>query len=264
MKDFYLNNLYDKYKIYSLPYGKVGDKLGDVFEELCIGIFNDKSMISKFISNQINSDYRFNIFKSVMLKSGISQQTQIDSIEATDKIPTRESGGNPKTDILIKVNLSNGTHIKIPVSIKQTTANKVSFAEYDVDTIVREVGITDLELIRLMKKHQEDGSAKNFTKEEKIIMMEKISDIKEDFLRWIITTSIDKDSPDIRFPKIVIKFDINKEDYNIRQYNVFTVDEYINKILYNKNGKPNKGGFGTGLSWTYATGSKGKKIQFKG
>ena len=33
--------------------------------------------------------------------------------------------------------------------------------------------------------------------------------------------------------------------------------------MKDKNGKIRSGGFGTGLSWTYASGSGGRKIQFK-
>ena len=61
----------------------------------------------------------------------------------------------------------------------------------------------------------------------------------------------------------ILKFSLTKQN-EIIAINCYTIDEYVDFLVYDKNGNYKKGGFGTGLSWTYATGSKGKKIQFKG
>ena len=76
------------------------------------------------------------------------------------------------------------------------------------------------------------------------------------------------------FPTILIKFKLKKpkDRYNIKvndgelsllSFEVTTVEKYIDTIMYTKNGNERSAGFGTGLSWTYATGSGGYKIQFK-
>jgi hypothetical protein len=67
----------------------------------------------------------------------------------------------------------------------------------------------------------------------------------------------------LRFPELLLKFSLTKND-EITDIKCYTVDEYVDYLVYDKNGNNKKGGFGTGLSWTYATGSKGEKIQFKG
>ena len=95
------------------------------------------------------------------------------------------------------------------------------------------------------------------------------------FVRWVVTGSKDINSNSIQVPKIIVifklshptdKYNINvgNGDYELKSFIVLSSEEYIDHIMLTDKGKPKSGGFGTGLSWTYATGSKGKKIQFKG
>ena len=71
------------------------------------------------------------------------------------------------------------------------------------------------------------------------------------------------ESEDLRYPILMIKFALTKTN-EIKNINVYSIDEYVDSVMLDKNLKLKKGGFGTGLGWTYATGSKGRKIQFKG
>lgn len=257
-----LARLYEKYDIYNLPDGVVGDKLGDVYEDYVVEMFQDPTYIGRGESETFNQ-VEDEIVKIILGKEGIPLN-QISRIEGTTDIPARSSGGNAKTDVLLKVYLVSGQMIQIPMSVKQTTAPKVAFAEYDVQTIAREVGITDARLIFLMEKHQRDASAKNFTTSEKQELRQLLRPYKRKFLRWIVTMSTMEDRSDIRIPRYVIKFQLEKGTYRPSGRGVFDIDEYITFISTNKNGTESRGGFGTGLSWTYATGSKGYKIQFKG
>jgi hypothetical protein len=252
-----LQNLYEKYDIKNLPYGIVGDKLGDVYEDFIVEIFEDKNYIDNF--EKLNSsNLEEKIFKTILENEGIENNNNILNIEATTDIPKRESGGNAKTDVLVKVIYKNGQVKEIPISVKQTTAPKVALAEFDVDTILKEVGINNELIERLMKKHQTDASAKNFTSQEKEQLSNELDKYKEKFLRWVITMSSVKNDSDIRIPKYVVRFQLTKGNYDISKMTVCDIDECINNMA----GK--KGGFRTGLSWTYATGSKGSKLQFKG
>ena len=62
---------------------------------------------------------------------------------------------------------------------------------------------------------------------------------------------------------MLIKFSLTKSN-QILNIHCYTIDEYVDYLTIDRYGNPKKGGFGTGLGWTYATGSKGEKIQFKG
>ncbi|MBD8046977.1 MspI family type II restriction endonuclease [Clostridium faecium] len=259
-----IREAYAEYNIENLTYGEIGDKLGDAYESFVVNVFNDKDYLNKF-DELSNNKLDECIFKTILNKEGIDIN-QIIKIEATDKIPRRASGGNAKTDVLVKVYIKSGQTINIPISVKQTTVAKVAMAEFDVDTILRETGIKNTEIERLMKKHQQDASAINFSKEEKLILKNELAqdNNKEKLLRWILTMSPLPDNSDIRIPRYIIKFQLDKDSLSVKELGIFNIDEYISHISTDRRGNPAKSGFGTGLSWTYATGSKGKKIQFKG
>lgn len=257
MKSLVLDNLYKEYDIANLSFGVLQDKLGDVYEKFVVNTLENVDYISAYRASKHIKDWEYVLFSDILNDYNIDRNV-VKKITATDPVPVRMSHGLSKTDVIMTLNDDK----KFPISVKQSTAKKVAFAEFDVDTIVKEVGITDPELIRLLKKHQTDASAKNFTKEEKDILTEKLKPIARNFVRWVITGS-PVVSNDIRIPTMIVKFDINKNDNSLKSYKVYDIESYIDSIMYDKHGNLKKGGFGTGLSWTYATGSKGKKIQFK-
>ncbi|SFB38565.1 MspI family type II restriction endonuclease [Clostridium frigidicarnis] len=259
-----IKEAYKKYNIKALHYGEIGDKLGDAYESFVVNVFSDKKYLSMFDKLDENKLDEF-IFKSIIIKEKI-EVSEIMKIEATNKIPKRDNGGNAKTDVWVKIYTMKGQVINIPISVKQTTVPKVAMAEYDVDTILNETGIKNFEVERLMKKHQCDASAINFSKEEKEILTRELEkdNNKDKLLRWILTMSPEKKYNDIRVPRYLIKFQLKRETLDVIETGVYDIDEYIHHITTDRRGKPAKGGFGTGLAWTYATGSKGRKIQFKG
>jgi hypothetical protein len=260
-----LNHIFKLFNILGLEHGVLGDKLGDVFESYSISIFNNEKYLTAFNSNSaITGDYEFDIFNKTLNKILLPPKVTINKISAHDNVQKRLTRGSAKTDIILDLHLSNQTNLEYPISIKQTTAPLVAFAEFDVNTIVNEIGITDSKLIYLMTKHQTDASAKNFSSAEKSLLISLLEPIKFNFVKWVATGST-TNSVSLQIPKLIIKYKLSKEkNYEISKYDVFTTDEYVNHILFNKYNLPKKGGFGTGLSWTYATGTKYKKIQFKG
>lgn len=262
-----LLSLFDDYGIVGLSHGAREDKIGDVFENYCVQLLSNNDFLIIAKQNNLNisniDDYVY-----FLLINHFPYCTQISKISATNRIEHRYTGGNSKTDVIADITYQNGTVISFPISVKQSTAAKVAMAEFDVATIVREIGITDSRLIELMEKHQRDASAKNFSIDEKEELTTRLRPYKTKFVKWVVSGS-PVDSYDLRFPKILIKFALSKPFSEealeeIETINCYTIDEYVQNILYNSNGFPIKGGFETGLSWTYATGSKGYKIQFKG
>lgn len=257
LKSEVLDQLYKDYNIENLSFGILQDKLGDVYENFVVQTLENREYVFNFQNSNIVNNWEYQLFVNVMTGYNILPD-EIEKIKATDPVPVRLTHGLSKTDVIMTINDLK----KYPISVKQSTAKKVAFAEFDVDTIIKEVGITDKELIRLLTKHQTDASAKKFTKEEKETLTKKLKPIARKFVRWVITGSPDV-SNDIRIPTMIVKFDINKADNKLKSYKVFNIEDYIDSIMLDKNGNVKKGGFGTGLSWTYATGSKGRKIQFK-
>lgn len=256
-----LQDLFDQYDISNLVHGAKEDKMGDAIEDYCVSILNSAEILNKYKNNSINTnDTDEFVFYHTMSKIPI-EKNKIIKILATRDIEHRFTGGNPKTDIIIEIHC-NDKVISVPISIKSSTVAKVAMAEFDVDTIVREVGIKEGELKDLLLKHQIDASAKNFTSEQKEKLYTLLIPYAKKFVRWVLAGS-PIETEDLRYPVLIIKFALTKTD-DIKNIKIYTIDEYVDSVMFDKNNKIRKGGFGTGLSWTYATGSKGRKIQFKG
>ena len=110
---------------------------------------------------------------------------------------------------------------------------------------------------------------------EKAELTALMAPIGRDFVRWVLTGSPTTNPNDVCIPTSLIKFKLKKptDRYNINiakgdfdyiSFEMLTIEECIDRIMYKSNGTLKPGGFNTGLSWTYATGSKGQKMQFKG
>lgn len=260
-----LNYLYTKYGVDQLSHGAITDALGDVYEEFVESIFKNLATLQSWPVNTLEYCIADHLLKYLNLN--ISHISAISSSRVG--IPLTARGGSPKTDVYLNILLVNQQQLLVPLNVKQSTVAKVSFAEYDVNTIVQALGIKDQHLIYLLQKHQVDASAKNFTVDEKQYLRQSLAPYARSLVRWCITLNPNPTLQDIRYPEYVIRFDLHHPKNNnpmgnkYKDFKVYDIESYINKIMLNNSGNPRVGGFGTGLSWTYATGSKGLKIQFK-
>ncbi len=256
-----LQILFDEYDIENLSFGIKQDKLGDVMEEYCTRLLNWPYMLRKLKDRDFDLENTDDYLYWQLIKKFEINIDNIEKMSATRDIKHRYTGGNAKTDVLLTIEYS--THdIKIPISVKQTTKPKVAMAEFDAETIFREVGITDTVVKELILKHQIDASAINFTPEEKRQLTEHLAPYARSFVRWVLTGTPEP-TDDLRFPQIMVKFDMSRDD-QINNLHIYDIEDYVDSVMCNRKGNIKSGGFGTGLGWTYATGSKGKKIQFKG
>lgn len=268
-----LKSLYIKYDIAHLPFGIIHDKLGDVYEEYCVTILSDSKLLYMAKNEVPTGNLDLDVFREILSIYGIDNFSSITNITATNRIPHRKTHGLSKTDVIVTIYFNNGERIDRAISCKQSSVAKVAFAEFDVDTICREVGITDERLRDLLLKHQTDASAKLMSDEEKHDMRIGMAPIARRFVKWVITGKPEEAPSDLVYPTSIIKFTVKKPngrvfdvangDFGLKSFKGYTIEEYLDTIM-TKNGKLKTGGFGTGLSWTYATGSKGVKIQFKG
>lgn len=236
--------------------GQLDNELGNLYENLIKNVLLSEELWASFNRNEPCSSGHFEylLFKRIMNCHNIKY---VDNIRPVD-VPRKDNGGLPKTDVCALVN----GELYIKISSKRTHAKAVAVAEFDVKTIVEEVfSDAPSRLQELMLKFQSDASAKHFTSEEKEEMRELLSknNSKNKLVRWALSGSPYPDSPDLRNINTIVTFGCDKEmlfDTPMR-LSVSNVEDAVNKAT------SCDGGFGTGLSWTYATGTKGKKIQFK-
>lgn len=256
-----INELFDEYNIANLSHGIKEDKLGDAIEDYCAILLSSRNLLNKAQNGLLNQDDTDEyLYGLIMDKAGIDVDYAL-KISADRDVKHRWTGGNSKTDVIARIDYAGET-MYLPISVKQTTVAKVAMAEFDADTIINEIGISDPVVERLIRKHQIDASAKYFSREEKALLTARLRPYARQFVRWVLTGT-PTPCDDLRFPHIIIKFHMSKSD-EILDIAVFDMDEYVDSVMKDRRGNIRPGGFGTGLGWTYATGSKGKKIQFKG
>jgi len=199
-----LEELYKKYEIADLTFGTIHDKLGDAYEEFCVAVLSDDGNLRKAKANEKSNGLNYEVYLSILNCCGIIDYSNIKKITASSKIPHRPSHGLSKTDIIVTITYNNGQENRLAMSCKQSYAPKIAFAEFDVDTICREVGITNERLKSLMLKHQTDKSAINFTDDEKVELRTLLEPIRENFVRWVITGSTEMNPSDIVYPTIIV------------------------------------------------------------
>lgn len=269
-----LDELYKKYNIANLTYGKIHDKLGDVYEEYCILIFSNKEFLVALQKGEKIDSVEFEIFKTFLTKAEINNLFDIVEITATNVVPHRKTHGNAKTDVIATITYNDGSEVKLPISSKQSYVSKVAVAEFDVDTICDEAKIDNKKVRELMRKFQTAKSAKGLTSAEQTELRNELVPYARNLVRWAITGSPEENPSNVIFPKLLVKFRISRPrcmfDIKVNNgelhyicHSIYTINEYIDLTVYDKKGNIKKGGFGTGLSWTYASGSGGRKIQFK-
>jgi len=246
-----LQGLYRKYEVANLSGGKLTDALGDVYEEFVQIIFQDKKNWALYNKSAPPVTVEQEVLRDTLKEYGV---THINSISLPN-VPKRNNGSSPKTDVHIQVNDT----VDIKVSVKQSKARNVTVAECDVATIVKEVPTIgkNRKIIPLMEKHQKDASAKYFTREEREQLEASLAPVKSDLVRWALTGSPKKSSKDSRISNHTIMFMLEKDGKTLKKFSSHNVTTQIARITQRI------AGFGTGLSWTYATGTKYDKIQFK-
>lgn len=259
-----LSKLYETFGIDETvaQHGKGSDSLGDLYEKYVLEIFKDIQSLKKYSTDTFPQEKDIS---SKLLKALDIDLANILDVRSSDaELGRTIAGGSPKTDATITFIFNDQSSRLVPLNIKHSSKKVVSIAEYDVNTICRGVGIPDGELKDLIRKHQEDQSARLFTLAQHHRLTELLEPYRERFIRWCITLSAEKSEGNILHPDLIIRFEVKKCKYE--NVTIKTIDDYVAEKI--KNGKKiikNKNvGFGTGLSWTCASKSGANKMQFKG
>lgn len=175
-------------------------------------------------------------------------KSQIFSIKSHSDIPLFDNRGKPKTDLVVEVLLSNGTSHQLKVSIKKTKKRKSSFHEYSVEEFIKVLKITNPSVIELLYKHQNDGSAKLMSEDEKNTLRNYFSnpENKLSLYNWVLM-GVGGQGKDLQIANCILKND-----------KFYSIEDYIKEFL------SSDCGFGTGFSWTRQSRGQGRTIQLKG
>lgn len=248
-----------------LSSGVQGDRRGRNFERLVVNAMEHEGNLLriKHGSSSNESGYSFTLFKKIAEALEIDF-SEVISINATNKIPSLPSGGPGKTDVVVCYHMSNGEEIEQKISCKRTLKDKVSVNQYSANEILRVLGIDgESDVGRAIKMYEECGSGSalkdrygtsGFEFVRNAIETELSRDDLYKLTKWVVS-GYGAESPDINCADwILIRRGRDSECVD----QLYGIEEYVNMLL---NEEPLQ--MGTPFDWTFASGQRGKSIQFK-
>ncbi len=234
--------------------GQARAKLGLHFEEKLVDALNNRQNLDKWKGRSTTSvGYLYSLFVDVM-NSLKAESDYVDYIYATSDIPKLPSGGSPKTDVLVEMNMSDGTKLEYTFSCKRSSANRVSVHEYTADAFSKVLNPEDQELNILLHEFQSVGGVRAMDSARADALKNRLTVYKDKLSRWVLAGIGGEGDPKIQWATHIITVNENTNNYKIR-----SIDEYI----YECNNHGINGQLGTPFQWTYPSGGHGKRIQLK-
>lgn len=239
--------------------GSFYGKKGNNYE---LEIVNILSNLDNLLALKSLGRSSINVFDLIVNK--ISSDLNIDKgtitqIKASNSVPLLLSGGNPKTDIILTIEVIGGKSFKETISVKNTTQSRVTCHDYPSKDFIRVLNCGDTRLANYFNYFQQEPVIKAFkesmsdgyTVEEFTALLEEKEHI---FSRWVLTGEFDFHNltvPEVQISKYLL---LNKNE----QLAFYTMDEYL-AIISKKSSKT----FGMPFGWTYPSKQRGKRIQLK-
>lgn len=235
--------------------GARNDKRGRRFEDVFAAIMENEGNLTRAQKSEPNGGYFYGLFEQVLGRLEIDP-SKVETITASNHIRKLESGGNPKTDVLLGVKeKGNNAEKRYTFSLKASNKKTVSVHEYTADDFADALNPADDKLRHLLNEFQKAGSRKDMEGDDGVLLQEKLKDYRLKLDKWVLSGKTDEfDSGEI-YADYLLALEI---DSSIVRMN--SVDEYCELREAENSGKY---GFGTIFAWTYPSKMRGKKIQLK-
>lgn len=239
--------------------GSFYGKRGNEFEKKIVGILSDFGNLRKLKRKELGKNSVFKMVVSKILNEERVPLEDVISISATNSISLLASGGNPKTDIALKIMISSGNAIKETISIKNTKKTQVSCHDYKVEDFIRVLDCDKTRLAKYLRLFQKfptyKGFQENLPEGFSIKEFTELLKAKKDiFTGWVLKG--EHDERNLVSPKLqVSNFLLISKNEKISFY---SMQEYISILNASKKGK-----FGVPFLWTYPSKQRGKRIQLK-
>lgn len=250
-------NLIEEHSLKDNTTGKKKDTQGKNFEKRVAATLNVQSNLIKWKNNNpIIVGLYYDMFLDIVNCFHLNPEN-VETISATsDKsvIGLLPSGGNPKTDVVVKVTYRNATYEIFTISCKRTSQKAVSIHQYKASSFVNVLDSENAELERLLNAFQCAGSAEALGEEKSNELTNALQPYKEKLALWTLGGIGGEGNPDIQWANYLLVYNNMTDSWSVS--NIF---DYYNHLL-NAN---IKGAFGTVFGWTYPSKQRGKYIQLK-
>lgn len=237
--------------------GLVHNLVGNSFEDQVVNILNNTDNLIKYKGIETEKasvlpGRLYPLFTEILSKTIKDGKEKILSIDATcDKrrIGRLPSGGNPKTDILIKVFYEDNSSQIITISCKRSTTNAVSIHQYKAEDFASVLDPTNENLRNLIKEFQNNPTIRDFGTDNEKALTEALAPYLDKLIIWALSGQCENANENQVAQYLLF--------YNGSNYAIHTTEEYAKRL------KKIKHHFGTPFSWTYASGQRGRSIQLK-
>ncbi len=237
-----------------LEKGKGTAQLGLHFEKKLADALNDQQNFSKWKGQSMTSvGYLYTLFTDVMNALRIDSNA-VTNVFATTDIPKLPSGGSPKTDVLLEIELFDGTHMDYTFSCKRSSTNRVSVHEYTAEAFSRVLNPDDAELKGLLIEFQSVGGVRSMDAVSADKLRSRLVAYNDKLTKWALAGIGGEGNPSVQWASHIISVNDKTNSYCIE-----SIDEYITRCR----SQGIKGQFGTFFQWTYPSGGLGKRIQLK-
>ena len=246
---------------YALDDNSDGSKrgvLGNKFEDRVARLLSYANNLAKWKTDAQNLEgLHYDMFVKIVDCFGLSKNDTMEISATADKkvIGKLPSGGNPKTDVLVTVTLSDEQKKNYTISCKRSGAKDVSIHDYTADQFADVLDPNNKELRLLLEGFQAAGSMSDFGEANCKRFTETLAPYIEKLTKWAIGGQGGDGNPDTQWADYILVYDA---DTNVSS--IHHIEEYIRLLSqagYIRN-------FGSPFGWTYPSKQRGKRIQLKG
>ena len=237
--------------------GFIHNAKGVMFEqELANSLSNKANLKNLKRPSQANITFNSQFLKKVLDGLDIDPRdvVRIDASADREDIGLLPTKGQPKTDVIANVEMDDGDMKTITISCKKSGADWVSAAQFSAEAVAAALDPLDQDLKYLLEKFQAEGTLTSLSKSEQESLTTKLRPLLRTLSKWVLGGIGGIGNPKTQWARwIAIYKSDDPEDFEF-----WDIEEYVDHLLKNP-----KGNFGTPFHWTYASGQKGKSIQFK-
>lgn len=242
------------------PTGSYYGRVGNQFEKYLVAELNSDINLHNFKADDCECYEYYEVMTALTKMLHIDKQ-QIQLVEATDTIMKLKNLGSPKTDVHLKIYIGPKSFKTANLSIKNTTANRVSCHDYQAKDFIRVLDPTDEYLEMVIQTFQEAGSWAIFTQ----ILNDRGLQIDVDailnrhmkkLIEWAITGKHDDEN--MIDPVTQMADFLLTRNANNGQCKLQLAEDYCSELyesIGNSRGAP--------FSWTYPSKRRGERIQLK-
>jgi len=198
----------------------------------------------------------YNMFSAIAQKLEINKKTTRAIFSTSDQrvIGLLPSGGQPKTDVIVKVLDLNGSEQIFTMSCKRSDNASVTVHQYSADSFADVLDEGNDKLRTLLNAFQEVGNKRDYGQDNSDALQRELRPYRRELALWVLGGYGGDGDALTQCASHLLTYNEQGGSFRIHR-----IDEYVDALLSDDT----KGFFGTPFSWTYASGQRGKSIQLK-